>query len=62
MKPGPEKEFDQVLSVAVTGETKKFFIAQGNLLYPNDKRGATSKVIREALKRYRVSETYEDDK
>lgn len=55
MKPGPEKEFDQTLVVAVNSKMKEFIAQEAKRLYPDAKRGAMGKVVRRAIFLYRVS-------
>ena len=55
MKPGPEKEFDQTLVVMVNSNMKDFLTKEAARLYPDSKRGAISKVVRQAILNHWVS-------
>ena len=55
MKPGPEKEFDQTLVVMVNSKMKEFLAKEAERVYPNAKRGAISRIVRQALINYWVS-------
>jgi len=55
MKPGPEKQFDQILVIAVNSKMKEFIAAEAERLYPDAKRGAMGRVVRQVIFLYRVS-------
>ena len=49
MKPGPEKQFDQTLVIAVNSKMKEFIVAEAERLYPDAKRGAMGAVVRQFI-------------
>ena len=49
MKPGPEKEFDCMLPVAMTSAMKEFLAAEAKRLFPDSKRGGMGAVVRQFI-------------
>ena len=49
MKPGPEKEFDQTLVIAMNSAMKEFIASEARRLFPDSKRGAMGKVVRQFI-------------
>ena len=60
-KPGPEKEFDQTLVVMVNSKMKEFIAREAKRLFPNNKRGAMSAVVRQFILNGWVARNRDED-
>ena len=60
-KPGPEKEFDQTLVIAMNSKMKEFIAKEARRLFPDSKRGAMGAVVRHAVLVHWVSVNQEEE-
>ena len=61
-KPGPEKQFDQTLVIAVNSKMKEFVAKEAKRLFPDSKRGAMGMLVRQFILNGWVASNREEDR